>query len=187
MNSAVATRHTAAERRDEIIYAAVTRFGKTGLHGTSTELIAQDVGVSQPYLFRLFGTKKELFIAAVAVTFEQTTQVFREAGEAATDPHDAFRRIGDAYGELISDRRNLDIQLQAYATTHDPEIRQVVEDGFGRLVNEIIRQTHATPEQLADFLGRGMLMNVASAMGVLEHDSGWAAQVRRGCTSGFER
>lgn len=186
MNAAATTRHTAEERREEILHAAVARFGKTGLHGTSTELIARDVGVSQPYLFRLFGTKKELFMAAVAWAFDHTLEVFREAGAAATDPHDAFRRIGDAYFELVGDRRYLDIQLHAYASTDDPEIREVVEAGFGRLVTEIVQHTEATPKQLAAFLGRGMLLNVTGAMGVLKAESGWAAYVREGCIGGFE-
>lgn len=186
MNAAAAVRHTAQERREEILHAAVERFGRTGLHGTSTEAIARDVGVSQPYVFRLFGTKKELFMAAVAWGFEHTTERFREAGESASDPHDAFRRIGQAYERLIMDRRYLGIQLQAYAATDDPEIQAVVQEGFGRLVTEIIRHTDATPGQLAAFLGRGMLMNVAGSMGVLEADSGWAAQVRDGCIEGFE-
>jgi len=182
----MAVRHTAEERREEILHAAVARFGRTGLHGTSTDAIAQDVGVSQPYLFRLFGTKKELFIAAVRWGFGHTVEVFREAGEAASDPHDAFRRIGRAYEELISDRRYLGIQLQAYASTDDPEVRAVVEEGFGALVLEIVRHTEATPEQLAAFLGRGMLMNVASSMGVLESETAWAGLIRDGCIGGFE-
>ncbi len=61
-----------------------------------------------------------------------------------------------------------------------------MREGFGRLVTEIVRQTGATPGQLAAFLGRGMLMNVASAMGVLEAKTGWAAMVREGCIGGFE-
>jgi AcrR family transcriptional regulator len=190
MNAAATTapiRHSAAERREEILHAAVARFGQTGLHGTSTEAIARDVGVSQPYVFRLFGTKKELFIAAVSWGFEHTVEVFREAGQAATDQHDAFRRIGLAYERLISDRRYLGIQLQAYAAAGDEEIREVVKDGFGKLVLEIIRHTDATPEQLAAFLGRGMLMNVAGSMGVLEAESGWATMVREGCIQGFEQ
>jgi AcrR family transcriptional regulator len=186
MNAAVATRMTAEERREEILHAAVARFGRTGLHGTSTESIARDVGVSQPYLFRLYGTKKELFIAAVRWSFEHSVAVFREAGESATDGHEAFRRIGKAYEGLVSDRAYLGIQLQAYATTDDPEIQVVVEDGFGRLVTEIVRHTDATPDQLAAFLGRGMLMNVATSMGVLDATEGWAAYVREGCIGGFK-
>ena len=38
-------------------------FARGGLHGTSTEEIAEAAGISQPYLFRLFGTKKRLFVA----------------------------------------------------------------------------------------------------------------------------
>jgi AcrR family transcriptional regulator len=57
-------RKSAEVRREEILEAAVKEFAYGGLHGTSTERIAQRAGISQPYLFRLFGTKKELFIAA---------------------------------------------------------------------------------------------------------------------------
>lgn len=181
-----APRHTAEERRDELIAAAVVRFGATGLYGTSTETIARDVGVSQPYLFRLFGTKKELFMAAVEWAFRATLLAFRRAGEEATDPHDAFRRIGDAYATLVSDRRYLDIQMQAYATTHDEDVRRIVEAGFGDLVTEVMRHTRATPQQLAAFLGRGMLLNVATSMGVIEQESGWPAWVREGCSGGLE-
>jgi AcrR family transcriptional regulator len=181
MSAAVATRSTAEERREEIIHAAVAHFGQTGLHGTSTETIARDVGVSQPYLFRLFGTKKELFIAAVRWAFQRTVEAFHEAGEAATDTHDAYRRIGLAYEALIADRRYLGIQLQAYASTDDEEIRAVVEEGFGHLVEEIVKHTDPSPVQLVGFLGRGMLMNVAGSMGLLEATEGWASMVRQGC------
>ena len=187
MTTATKARLTAAERREEILHAAVTCFGKTGLHGTSTETIAREVGVSQPYLFRLFGTKKELYMAAVRWAFDQTVERFREAGEAATDQHDAFRRIGQAYQKLIGDRRYLDIQLQAYASTHDEDIRRLVNDGFGRMVDEVIRHTDASPEQLAEFVGRGMLLNVTSSMGALEEPEGWASMIYQGCLMEMRR
>ena len=63
--SPTATRMTADERREAILEAARGEFASTGFHGTSTETIAERAGISQPYLFRLFGTKKELFIASV--------------------------------------------------------------------------------------------------------------------------
>ena len=185
MTTTVTPRLTAEERREEIVRAAMTHFGRTGLHGTSTETIAHEVGVSQPYLFRLFGTKKELFMEAVRWGFEHTAEAFREAGASATDRHDAFRRIGYAYEALITDRRYLGIQLQAYAATEDEEIRAVVEEGFGRLVQEIIKHTDPTPDQLAAFLGRGMLMNVAGSMGLLEATEGWASMIREGCIEGI--
>jgi AcrR family transcriptional regulator len=183
--STATVRHTAEERREDILAAAVTRFGATGLHGTSTETIARDVGVSQPYLFRLFGTKKELFMEAVAWGFRDTVRAFREAASDATDHHDAFQRMGDAYVALIADRRYLDLQMQAYASCDDPEIRAVVVEGFGELVEEISRQTDATPDQLASFIGKGMLLNVATAMGVADQTEGWPSRVLEGCVGGF--
>ncbi|MFV2064215.1 MAG: TetR/AcrR family transcriptional regulator [Chloroflexota bacterium] len=186
MNAALTTRRTADERREQILVAAVARFGETGLHGTSTETIARDVGVSQPYLFRLYGTKKQLFIAAVEWGFRETNEAFRVAAAEASNSHDAFRRMGDAYNELLRDRRFLDIQMQAYASSADPEIREVVQSGFGRLVLQIQAATDATPEQLATFLGRGMLMNVMLSMGVAEQQPGWPAMIREGCIAGFD-
>src|SRR4051794_41459597 len=59
-----AHRLTADERRAEIVEAAVTAFARGGFDGASTDDIARIAGVSQPYLFRLFGTKRELFLAA---------------------------------------------------------------------------------------------------------------------------
>ena len=186
MNAAVATRSTAAERREEILRVAVIEFGRTGLHGTSTETIAREVGVSQPYIFRLFGTKKQLFMESVRWGFDHTVETFREAGANSPDGHTALRRMGQAYEQLVVDPRFLGIQLQGYASTDDPEIQAVVEDGFGRLVQEIVRHTGIDAEQLAAFLGRGMLMNVASSMGVLDSDEGWARMIRDGCIGGFE-
>ncbi len=54
-----------------------------GLYGTPVEAIAKRVGVSQPYLFQLFGTKKDLFIAAMRRGFQRTVAVFRQAAAEA--------------------------------------------------------------------------------------------------------
>ena len=55
----------ASERRDALIEAAVHEFALGGLYGTPVDRIARRVGVAQPYVFSLFGSKKELFLAAV--------------------------------------------------------------------------------------------------------------------------
>ena len=56
-------RKSAEERREAVLDAALVEFAEHGLHGGSTEAIAAKAGISQPYVFRLFGTKKELFTA----------------------------------------------------------------------------------------------------------------------------
>src|SRR5258706_3911558 len=89
-------RKTAEERRDQILDAAITEFAIGGLHGTSTEKIAQRVGLSQPYLFRLFETKKQLFIAAIERCYAETLDLFREAVEGAPREQ-ALMAMGGAY------------------------------------------------------------------------------------------
>ncbi len=72
-------RLSAAERREEILAVAISEFATTGYHGTSTEVIAERAGISQPYVFRLYGTKKELFLACVDRCFDLTIETFRAA------------------------------------------------------------------------------------------------------------
>ena len=69
----------AAERREELIAAAVHEFAHGGLHGTAVARIARRVGVAQPYVFSLFPTKRELFLAALERSFEQLADTFRRA------------------------------------------------------------------------------------------------------------
>mgnify|MGYP006170551165 CR=1 FL=1 len=72
---------SAEERRESVIRAAMSEFARGGYHGTSTEAIAKRVGVSQPYLFRLFPGKKAIFLAASARCLEDTRKVFEKASE----------------------------------------------------------------------------------------------------------
>jgi AcrR family transcriptional regulator len=181
MPSAVSPRHTADERREAIVAAAIIEFAETGLAGTSTETIARRVGISQPYLFRLFGTKKELFLIAVERCFAETMETFRHASRRAVDQEDALRLVGDAYVELISDRNKLRMQMQAYAACQDPDVKRVVQRGFGELTGLIMGISGASDRVVSDFMARGMLLNVLASMDVLDAPTGWPQRLREGC------
>src|SRR5213080_1048278 len=128
--SSTTTRLSAAERRDAILDAAQIEFAERGWAGTSTEDIARRAGISQPYLFRLFGTKKELFKATVARCFHRTLASFQGAAEGLRG-EEALHAIGTRYREeLLTDRTYLRAQMQSYAACDDPEIRAVVRDGY---------------------------------------------------------
>src|SRR5712675_2561662 len=117
----MATRLTATERKDDLLDAALIEFAERGYEGTSTEDIARRAGISQPYLFRLFGTKKELFRASVARCFRETLEIFQRAAEGLRG-EEALQAMGAAYGELLeSNRTYLRLQMQAYASCDDPE------------------------------------------------------------------
>src|SRR3989442_10309458 len=120
MTTTTTTRKSAGERREEILEAAMIEFAEKGLYGTSTDDIARRVGVSQPYLFRLFGTKKELFIAAVERCLEQTLALFRTAAGGKVG-EEALHAIGQAYGARAANHPTpLRPQMNADATAHDP-------------------------------------------------------------------
>jgi AcrR family transcriptional regulator len=168
----------ASERRDALIEAAVHEFAHGGLHGTPVDKIARRVGVAQPYVFSLFGSKKELFLAAVERGFERTAQTFTRAAEdfdpATAEPDtDVLKAMGRAYVELMDDDRNyLMLQHQAYAACDDPEIREHVRHTFARLVAHVARLSGAEPERIDDFIRYGMWLNVAAAMGVEDLSAG---------------
>src|ERR687885_1655589 len=98
---ATATRQSAEERRESVLDAAQIEFAARGLHGASTEEIARRAGISQPYVFRLFGTKKELYLAVVARCFRQTLDMMQRAAEGKRGA-EALSAIGEAYGEVLA-------------------------------------------------------------------------------------
>ena len=177
----MATRLTAAERRDDVLEAALIEFALAGYEGTSTEDIARRAGISQPYLFRLFGTKKELFKASVARCFRRTLAAFQDAAEGLRG-EEALHAIGQRYrDQLLSDRTYLRAQMQAYAACDDPEICEVVRAGFGDLVAYVERVSDLAPEQVAQFFATGMLLNTLAAMNLGAGGESWAERLLEGC------
>ncbi len=164
-----ATRLTAEERRDEIVAAAAIEFATTGYAGTSTEAIARRAGVSQPYLFQLFGTKKDLFVAAARDCFGRTRRTFEESGKAATragmTPNQALEEMGHAYVRLLlADRGVLQLQLQAYAACGDSDIQAVVHDEYALMWQTVSRVSCADPEAVHRWFANGMLINVVACI-----------------------
>jgi AcrR family transcriptional regulator len=162
----------ASERRSALIEAAVHEFAHGGLHGTPVDRIARRVGVAQPYVFSLFGSKRDLFLAAVERGFELVAGTFTKAAAdfdpARAEPDtDVMHAMGDAYVEMLSTHRDyLMLQLHSYAACDDEVIRDRVRSCYGRLVRHVERLSGAEPERLDEFFRYGMWLNVAAAMGV---------------------
>lgn len=164
---------SADDRREQVLDAALAEFAKGGLAGTSTEAIAAKAGISQPYLFRLFATKRDLFIATANRCFDNVSATFAEAAVGLAG-EDAMQAMGDAYQGLIADRDNLLAQLQMYAACGDPDICACARSGFHRLYVQVHNTTGASPEQIALFFATGMLCNVVTALGLRDIDEPWA-------------
>jgi AcrR family transcriptional regulator len=168
---------TAEERRESVLDAALTEFAARGLAGTSTEDVARRAGISQPYLFRLFPTKKALFLALVERCFQRVMDTFTRAA-ADRVGKEALDAMGDAYADLLSHRTLLLVQLHAYAACDDPDIRAATRAGFRRLWLLVERLTGQSFEQVTEFFAMGMLMNVAAAMDLPAVDERWTSWSR---------
>ncbi len=180
---AAAERKTAGERREEILDAALGEFAQHGYSGASTDTIARCCGISQPYLFRLFRTKKELYLASVERCLADTYETFRATSDGLAG-EEALEAIGKAYKEMISgDPRRLQAQMQAYAACDDPDVRVVVQRGFGRLV-ELVESKGVPVERVTTFFAFGMLINVMTSMELYDSREPWAKRLVESCLKG---
>ena len=182
----------AAQRREELVQAAVAEFARGGLHGTPVADIARRVGVAQPYVFSLFAGKRELFLAAVELGFARSEQTFREAvdayrrGEAPAEADGPLKAMGLAYLEMVRcDRDTLMLQLQSYAACDDEIVAERVRALFARLVETARELSGAGEEELDEFIRQGMACNVAAALGVddLSIGSAWVSTALDGQAS----
>ena len=157
-------RKSADVRRTEIVAAAIEHFGLGGYTATSTEPIAKDAGISQPYLFRLFKTKRELFLACHEVIHQRVLDTFRSAAEGIPR-EERMEAMGKAYLQLLEDRTLLRFEMQSYAAASaDPDIQAQVRARYGAVIQEVRRLTGAESHQLWAFFGSGMLLNVIAAL-----------------------
>lgn len=174
------TLSTAEERRETLVESAVRVFAERGFHGTPTADVARAAGISQAYLFRLFPTKGELYVAAVDRCFARTLATFKAAAEA-THGEEALEAMGTAYVELLADRTALLGQLQAQAAAvNDPVVREAVRRGFAELYEFVAGVSRASDEEIQAWFAHGMLLNVMAAMDAQGVDQPWARALSAG-------
>lgn len=170
---------SADERRESVIRAAMSEFAHGGYKGTSTEAIARRVGVSQPYLFRLFPNKQAIFLAAAVRCMDTTREVIGAAAEGV--PQDEkLSRMAIAYQELIHDNPELLLmQMQTYVAVAaaeaagDHEFGEVVRDRWQRLWDTVHLELGAEVNETTVFLAYGMLINTLVSLGFPAGHRNW--------------
>lgn len=166
-----------SDRRRQVLAIAAEEFAEAGLHGASTETIARRAEITQAYVFRIFGTKKALFLEVTVGAFDRMTEGMRAAAGTTTGLG-ALGRMGAQYNEMLADRTSLLLQLQGFAACGDPEVRDAVRAGFGRMWQVVAETTGLDPVTIKAFLAFGMLLNNGAALQVAELDEPWAQGVR---------
>jgi AcrR family transcriptional regulator len=170
----VPARQTADERRTAVLAAAISEFARSGYAGTSTDTIAARAGISQPYLFRLFGTKKDLFVATYNLVGDRIIRELSRAGDGL-EGQEAVEAMGAAYVELMQDPELLQVQLHGFAAAPgDPDIARSCRRTFEVLQRMLSDRTQLSDDEMRNFFAMGMLINVMSAIDLLSVSELWA-------------
>jgi AcrR family transcriptional regulator len=165
------------ERRSQVLGIAAAEFANQGLHGASVEAIAREAGITQAYVFRMFGTKKALFSELVGAAFDRFTDAMAAAAGGARG-RDALTLMGRQYYKLLADRTALLLQLQGFAACGDSEVRDLVRARLARMWDTVADTSGLDPVTVKSFLAFGMLLNNVAALDIGEVDEPWAAGVR---------
>jgi len=179
-----APRQTADERRAAVLDAATREFALKGLHGASTDDIARAAGISQPYLFRLFGTKKELYLATAQRTVDHLYEVFADAARGKTGM-EALHAMGEAYETVMADRDRLMLMLKCWASCDDPEICEGVRASWRDLVDLAERASGESPEAVSTFFSKGAMLTILMGMDAFARPEPWSNRLIEGCQKGM--
>ena len=117
-------------KRDELIDAAILLFNRHGYHATGVDRLIEETGIAKTTLYRHFGSKEELIVAALARTDEMARDEMRAYVENATS--DPRERILATFGQLGLWLREVEFKGCPFvaaageygASTNDPVFQQ---------------------------------------------------------------
>jgi AcrR family transcriptional regulator len=152
-------RHSADERRELVLEAARREFAALGLGGATGEGLSYRAGISHPYLLRLFGSKRELFLEVLNRLFDDLVA----AARAETGLREALGEDGPA------------LLLQCFAACGVDEVRLAVQRRMGEL-HEAVERSGSEPEDVFAWL---LLNGAVEAMRLeaLASREPWARQL----------
>src|SRR5262249_51391286 len=122
-------RLSATARRESILDVAVPLFASAGYEQTRMSDIAARVGVTEPVIFQNFGTKADLFAAALERVANEAAAYLRHQAEAQGNVHDWLRHLLSAdhldhlhtapmFGVLLADAHQLHFEANIGRALH---------------------------------------------------------------------
>ena len=174
-------RLSAEARRAAVLDTACSVFSRSSYRGATTAEIAREAGISEPILYRHFGSKRDLYLACL----EEAWETFREEATAAMaeDRAGCLGAISDRYMAKGNRLRVVDLWIQALTVAPDDpviakalrqQIREV-HDFFADVIRDGQRLgvVHADRDPEAEawiFVGGGLLATMDSRLGGLLGD-----------------
>lgn len=138
-------RAQAAQRREQLLEAALALFSERGYRGTSVRDITRRAGVTEAVLYHYFANKVDLW-AAVLSTYAPFSQIAGILAEMDAVPvAEALRVLGYELLRLLRERDKLMLALVSEAPT-EPDVARVL-DGFLRGVTDELGRFLAERQQ----------------------------------------
>ena len=127
----------AAERREQLLEAAMQVFGDQGFHLASMNDIADAAGVTKPVLYQLFGSKRDLYL-----------EVLRDVGGRLRD------EVAKAVAAAPTPRAQVELGIMAYFqwVAASPRGFSVLFDGDSRRDPEFLAESQKVESDIADFV-----------------------------------
>lgn len=179
------SRLPAAQRREQLLDRAAELFARAGYARATTAELAKAAGVTEPIIYRHFSSKRDLFVALIERTGDQTLDDWKEHLADATDPADRLARlIGDNPMVQPKGRAPYRVMLQAITEVEDPKIHEALIDHIGK-VHTFISEEIRTAQQANQVTNRfdaqliawhlihaGLGYGLLSAWGFKNHGTG---------------
>lgn len=138
-------------------------FAAVGLGAATGESIAYRAEISHPYLLRLFGSKRELFLAVVDSTFDELLDAVGEAA-GSSDGRLTAAEAERAIVACLEDRGGSALLLQFFAACGDDEVRPVVRRRFAELYRALGRVTGLEEPEVPQLVARLVLRGAAETL-----------------------
>jgi AcrR family transcriptional regulator len=126
-------------------------FSKSSYRGTTTAEIAREARISEPILYRHFGSKRDLYLACL----DEAWRAFRALSEQAIadDPVGCLGAIADAYMAKRTRVRMVDLWIQALTEASDDAV-------IASALRKQVREVH---DFIADIIRAGQKRGVVNA------------------------
>lgn len=168
------SRLPAYERRQQLLSTAATVFAERGYARATTAELARAAHVTEPIIYRHFKSKKELFIALINRTGEETLRLWKQSLHNAPDPAERLRRLIGA-NPMVGDRGRggYRVIVQAMTEIADGDIRAALVHHLIALhefvANEVIRAQDAgfVSKRFSPQITAWMLLHLGLGYGVL--------------------
>jgi AcrR family transcriptional regulator len=148
--SATKQRLSAVDRRQVVLDTASRVFSQSSYRGATTAEIARESGISEPILYRHFGSKRDLYLACL----EEAWRSLRESSEQAIaeGPDTCLGAIADAWMAKRANIRLVDLWIRALNECDDAVVAEALR--------KQVREVHAF---FADVIRDGQARGVVHA------------------------